>query len=119
MSYFSLSVPGVYLPLMVLIDYRGFRLVAMSVLPISPTSIVYGFDRIIILQATFSHLLSHRSQDGGKTIQKSNGELNKIMMKTMKELNLKPHICGAFKGKTKKLWSAADIEGHVGLDGKV
>ena len=42
-----------------------------------------------------------------------------MMQKTMLNLNLQPHICGAIKGKTKRLWSAADIEGHLGLDGKV
>ena len=68
----------------------------------------------------FSHLLFlYRSQDGGKTIHKSDKELNKIMMKTMKKLNLKPHQCGGVKGKTKQLCSAADIEGHIGKDGKV
>ena len=37
----------------------------------------------------------------------------------MKHLNLKPHVCGANKKKTKVLCSAADIEGHLGKDGKV
>lgn len=33
---------GIRTPMMALIDYRGFRLVAMSRVPISETSIVYG-----------------------------------------------------------------------------
>ena len=37
----------------------------------------------------------------------------------MKALNLKPHVCGATKSKTKTLCSAADIEGHCGIDNKV
>ena len=42
-----------------------------------------------------------------------------MMQKTMLNLNLQPHLCGAVEGKTKRLWSAADIEGHLGSDGKV
>ena len=37
----------------------------------------------------------------------------------MKRLNLKPHVCGGDPKRTKILCSAADIEGHLGLDGKV
>jgi hypothetical protein len=35
MSYYNAKVPGMCFPLMSLIDYRGFRLIAMSILPIS------------------------------------------------------------------------------------
>ena len=41
------------------------------------------------------------------------------MRDTAKALNLKSHVCGCVKSKTKKLSSAADIEGHLGTDGKV
>ena len=30
------------MPLMALVDYRGFRLVAMSVLPVNATTLIYG-----------------------------------------------------------------------------
>ena len=61
----------------------------------------------------------YRTGDGGATMVKKNKEFNEMMQETMFYLNLQPHICGASKGKTKRLWSAADIEGHVGADGKV
>jgi hypothetical protein len=44
---------GISVPLMALIDYRGFRLVAMSILPVNAMSLVYG------------------SQDAGKTVHNS------------------------------------------------
>ena len=37
----------------------------------------------------------------------------------MVSLNLKEHVCGAVKSKTKTLCSAADVEGHLGTDQKV
>ena len=33
--------PGIHLPLMTLVDYRGFRVVCMSLLPISLETIVH------------------------------------------------------------------------------
>ena len=41
-SYFSLAMPELGLPLMALVDYRGFRVIAMSLLPISSKSLIYG-----------------------------------------------------------------------------
>ena len=43
MSYFSLGMKDVFMPLMALVDYRGFRLVAMSVLPVNSSTLIYGF----------------------------------------------------------------------------
>ena len=41
------------------------------------------------------------------------------MQQAMVSLNLKEHVCGAVKSKTKTLCSAADVEGHLGTDQKV
>lgn len=35
----------IYPPMMILIDYRGFRLIAVSLLPISSDSLVYGISK--------------------------------------------------------------------------
>ena len=43
MSYFSLGMKDVFMPLMALVDYRGFRLVAMSVLPVNSSTLIYGY----------------------------------------------------------------------------
>ena len=42
MAYFNLGFRDVCTPLMSLVDYRGFRLVAMSVLPVSKDTLIYG-----------------------------------------------------------------------------
>jgi hypothetical protein len=41
-AYFSLGMTDIRVPIMALVDYRGFRLIAMSVLPVSGKSLVYG-----------------------------------------------------------------------------
>ena len=43
-NYFNCDVEGLCFPLMCLVDYRGFRLIAMSLLPVTEHSIVYGSD---------------------------------------------------------------------------
>ena len=43
MCYFNLGLKDVFVPLMTLVDYRGFRLVAMSVLPVKKNSLIYGY----------------------------------------------------------------------------
>eukprot|EP01091_Cochliopodium_minus_P011841 TRINITY_DN3461_c0_g1_i1.p1 TRINITY_DN3461_c0_g1~~TRINITY_DN3461_c0_g1_i1.p1 ORF type:complete len:626 (+),score=143.96 TRINITY_DN3461_c0_g1_i1:279-2156(+) len=79
---------------MVTIQYRGFKLVASSLLPISSKTLSYG------------------SSDGGKTIYKSNTELNELMEKAGKYFNIKEH-----RILDKEIFMPADIEGHQGLDG--
>ncbi len=64
-------------------------------------------------------MIENRTNDAGKTIEKSNKKFNGIMYRASTMLNLKPHLCGAEKAKAKVLCSAADIEGHLGTDGKV
>jgi hypothetical protein len=43
MCYFNLCIPNVFTPLMALVDYKGFRLVAMSLLPLGPNTLIYGY----------------------------------------------------------------------------
>ncbi len=83
---------GISVPLMALIDYRGFRLVAMSILPITGASLVYG------------------SKDGGKTVLNSNSEFAAKMERAAKQLNIKGHPCG-FGRDAKVLHGPTDIEG--------
>ena len=42
MAYFGVGMRGVHLPLMALVDYRGFRLVAISLLPVNKKTLIYG-----------------------------------------------------------------------------
>jgi len=41
-SYMNCGIQDLHFPLMCLVDYRGFRLIAMSILPIDETTIQYG-----------------------------------------------------------------------------
>ena len=97
MSYYNAKIPGLYFPLMALIDYRGFRLIAMSILPISKATIRYG------------------SADAGKTIHKSNQDINNKMKEAAELLNLKGHRTGV--GRV-MIWGPGDIEAHEGTDNK-
>ncbi|KAF2073114.1 hypothetical protein CYY_005583 [Polysphondylium violaceum] len=97
MSYYNCRVDGLHHPLMALIDYRGYRLVAMSLLPINSDTIVYG------------------SSDGGISVHNTNLEFNQKMKESAKILNLKGHLVG--KENPKLLHSCGDIEGHIGSDG--
>lgn len=83
-------------PLMCLIDYRGFRVVAISVLPISRDTLRYG------------------SSDGGKTVHDDDVRFTVAMKRLGNKLGLKRHVVG-----NQSLHSPGDIEGHSGLDGRL
>ena len=42
MAYTSLGIRGLCVPLMAIVDFMGYRVIAMSLLPIGPDTIVYG-----------------------------------------------------------------------------
>lgn len=95
MHYSSLRVSGLHFPLMLVMDYKGFRLVAEALLPINKETICYG------------------SSDGGESVHAS-GETLCLMMKTVgQELHLAPHLV-----KDKTLYGPGDQEVHLGLDGR-
>lgn len=89
---------GLNFPLLALIDYKGFRLVATSVLPISDETLVYG------------------SCDGGNTV-KSDKPFLELFEKIARILNLKGHMAGLGNEKT-FIYGPCDIEGHRAQDGK-
>jgi WD40 repeat protein len=81
---------------MFLIEPRGYRVLAMSVIPISGEQTqIYG------------------SRDAGQTILNEDPEFNTQLKQLTKELNLKTHIIGG-----KELHTAVDCEGHKGTDGR-
>jgi hypothetical protein len=101
MTFYSLDIPKLYFPMMAIVRYRGFTLVAMTLLPVNRSTLVYG------------------SSDGGRTVVMTNKRFGKVMMHAGKKLNLRPHLCGCNRDKSEILWCAADIEGHIGYDGKM
>lgn len=74
-GYFNCEIEELNLPLMALVDYRGFRVIAMSILPVSPDTIIYG------------------SCDAGRNIHARDEEFNALMARAAKKLKLKPHLC--------------------------
>ncbi|EFA75195.1 hypothetical protein PPL_11269 [Heterostelium album PN500] len=85
-------------PLMAIIDYRGYRLLAISNLPITKKSIVYG------------------SNDGGKTIHNSDPIIEKEMERLAAIMNTKGHMVGLTSPKL--MYGPGDLEIHKGTDGR-
>lgn len=87
---------------MTLVDYRGFRLIAMSILPISQVSIVYG------------------SNDCGRTVNNTaSPEAIHALERLAEHLNIKPHYCGMGGRKAVKVYGPVDLEGHQSaVDGR-
>lgn len=93
---FKCDVKGLHLPLMALIDYRGFRLTALSVLPIDKSTLVYGSD------------------DGGVTVHNRTRLFASKMEQLSSLLNLMGHSVHGTK-----IYGPADLEGHRGSDGRL
>eukprot|EP01130_Rhizamoeba_saxonica_P009692 TRINITY_DN3952_c0_g1_i4.p1 TRINITY_DN3952_c0_g1~~TRINITY_DN3952_c0_g1_i4.p1 ORF type:complete len:977 (-),score=168.95 TRINITY_DN3952_c0_g1_i4:963-3893(-) len=89
----KLNIP-LCIPLMSLIGYRGFRVIAVSKLPINDQTLIYG------------------SNNGGLTVH-SDEYLHLQMGIIAKELNLREH-----QVNNKNIYGPGDIEGHLGLDGR-
>jgi hypothetical protein len=88
-------VHGLRIPLMCLLDYKGYRLAATTVLPIDKDTLIYG------------------SADGGKTVMMSNPVVNKAMEDAAKYLNIKPHRVTDI---LVTIHSPIDIEVHAARD---
>lgn len=90
--------PGVRVPLICLIDYLGFRLIALSLLPINGATLVYGSDNA-------GHTVSSEDEAGN-------------MRRAGEALKLKEHDAGQREGFTAMIPFPADIEGHIGTDNR-
>ena len=99
LSYYNTNTLNLHYPLMSIIDFRGFRLIAMSILPIDKSTIRYG------------------TADGGKTIHASDDVMNQKMKTVARILNLKGHYVASGRQKV-KIYGPADVEGHLGRDNK-
>eukprot|EP00698_Gefionella_okellyi_P016146 TRINITY_DN4601_c0_g1_i3.p1 TRINITY_DN4601_c0_g1~~TRINITY_DN4601_c0_g1_i3.p1 ORF type:complete len:727 (-),score=189.20 TRINITY_DN4601_c0_g1_i3:2918-5098(-) len=95
-AYKQLHLPNLHCPLMTIVDYRGYRLLAACTLPLSRTSLVYG------------------SADAGRTVHCDDDEMNQLMSQAGQMLNLKPHRTGS-SGEA-MIFGPCDIEGHRGND---
>jgi hypothetical protein len=86
----------IYFPLMALIDFRGFRLIAISLLPINSNSLIYG------------------TADGGKTVKQSDKTFNAHVRRLAEQIHSQPHRIG----NANEHQLAVDIEAHKGTDNK-
>lgn len=101
-SYFNTGISDLNVPLMALVDYRGFRLIAMSILPVGEETIIYG-SWYVGVKLTTSHIINIQRSDAGRNIHANDEEFNELMKVAAKKLNLKPHRCRVAlrKNKTK------------------
>ncbi|PRP77954.1 hypothetical protein PROFUN_08488 [Planoprotostelium fungivorum] len=95
----SRYVEGLHYPLMTIVDYKGYRLIAMPVLPIDKGTICYGSD------------------DGGMHVHNSDEELREKMELAGKRSNLCGHVTGVTHPEV--IYGPGDIEGHRGHDGRL
>jgi hypothetical protein len=86
-----------HVPLMALIDYRGYRLVAICVLPIGRNTICYG------------------SFDAGKTVHYEHAVCNAAMKEVGAALNIMGHRSSQHPHL---IYAPIDIEAHLGRDKK-
>ncbi len=98
-AYYGTQMNGLHFPLMAMIDKKGFRLIASSLLPLK--ELVYG------------------SNDAAHTIFRENAQMNALLEAAGKKLNLKPHMCGMTPEASKLMYSCVDLEGHLGQDGRL
>lgn len=101
-AYQEADVPGLYNLAMAIIDYRGHRVVAQSVLP--------G-----ILQGDKSDSLLYGSVDNGKKIS-WNEDFHSKVLEASKRLHLKEHTVLDGSGNVFKLAAPVECKGIVGSD---
>ncbi|KAJ4850623.1 hypothetical protein Tsubulata_022193 [Turnera subulata] len=101
-AYQEADVPGLYNLAMAIIDYRGHRVVAQSVLP--------G-----ILQGDKSDSLLYGSVDNGKKIC-WNEDFHSKVLEAAKRLHLKEHAVVDGSGNVFKLAAPVECKGIVGSD---
>ncbi|WOL12357.1 clustered mitochondria protein-like [Canna indica] len=101
-AYQEADVPELYNLAMAIIDYRGYRVVAQSIIP--------G-----ILQGEKSNSLLYGSVDNGKKISWNDSFHSKVV-EAAKRLHLKEHSVLDGSGNTVKLAAPVECKGIVGSD---
>ena len=95
----SCKIDQLRFPLVSLVDYRGYRLLAISLLPIHNGTLQYG------------------SSDAGKTIHSNiNSEADNLVRDVCAKLNLKPHQI-RHDNIVHTIYGPVDLECHLGEDG--
>ncbi|KAJ2782746.1 Intracellular distribution of mitochondria [Coemansia interrupta] len=100
----QLDIEGLHTLGSVVVDYRGVRVVAQSVVPgifrrQETTQIVYG------------------SVDNGKTLS-ADEEFHKLLAPVAKALHFGEHVVADAEGAEYRLYTSADVKGLTGTDGR-
>lgn len=104
------------LPLSLLADYGGYRIVASALLPISGSTLVYGSAGKPFKDASDVVLIPFVAcADAGSTIHDSDDEAARLMGAAAATINIKPHIVGS-GANARLLYGPCDIEIHRGVD---
>lgn len=103
-AYSMLDQPGLYTLGTAIIDYRGFRVTAQTIIP--------G-----ILEKEQEQLVVYGSIDFGKTVL-TDKRYEELLSKTAKQLKIKPHKVVNHSGDTIQLYSSVDCKGIVGNDNR-
>ncbi|WOL17203.1 clustered mitochondria protein-like [Canna indica] len=101
-AYQEVDIPGLYNLAMAIVDYRGYRVVAQSIIP--------G-----ILQGDKSNSLLYGSVDNGKKIS-WNESFHAKVVEAAKRLHLKEHAVLDGSGNAVKLAAPVECKGIVGSD---
>ncbi len=100
-TYLDLRIRNLHFPLVALVMYRGHALLCQSILPITSQTLQYG------------------SQNAGQTILNESPALQSRLQLACQMLRLAPHnVAARNKSHARLLYSAADMEGHLGADGR-
>jgi len=97
------GLAGLLAPLMVVVDYRGWRVVAMCVVPVGDGTLCYGSD------------------DQARTVHRD-PQVARLMKDAGVRLNLKEHLVGARhldESRLTPIVGPCDIEIHRGHDGNL
>ena len=97
-AYSWTDIPGLCFPLIAVIDYCGYRCLAISLLPIDKSTLRYGSD------------------SGGRIAKCPDADINALMKKAGESINLAPHFVGSSKSL---IYGPGDIECHRGKDGRL
>jgi hypothetical protein len=95
------SVGGVFVSLQTIVDYGGFRLQAMQMLPIDGCTLVVG------------------TGDACETLPNADPEACKHFKTIADQMGLAEHEIKVKGGDSVRLHFGADVEGHQGKDGKL
>eukprot|EP00904_Undaria_pinnatifida_P002276 jgi/Undpi1/12049/HiC_scaffold_4.g01748.m1 len=93
--YLGTRIRGLHYALQCLIDFKGFRMTAQALLPVDSTTLRYG------------------TADGARSVHNDDAQLADCLRQAGKKLNLRTH-----KVHETDMYSACDIEGHLGTDGR-